>query len=258
MQAQYERLTDDQWEVIKQFLNWQRKRQVDLRQIMDAILFITRTGLQWRNLKETKFPDWQAVYYYFDRWKKQGVFEKINAALNQLERLQNKRESTPSLGLADSQSIKLAPMIYEQRGVDGNKKVNGRKRQIMVDVLGRLYQCHVHAANLHDSPEGVHLLEDTHNFFDRLSKIMADKTYRGTFAQAVEQAGLEFETPARPDNTKGFVLEAKRWIVERTFAWFNFFRRVVIDYEHTPESSKSFLFLANISICLWRIDFNEL
>lgn len=258
MQPQYERLTDDQWEVIKPFLNWQRKRKLDLRQIMDAILFITRTGIQWRNLKETRFPDWQAVYYYFDQWKKKGVFEKINAALNQLERLQNGRESTPSLGLADSQSIKLAPMIFEHRGTDGNRKVNGRKRQIMVDVLGRLYQCHVHAANLHDSPEGVHLLENTQNFFERLRKIMADKTYRGTFAEAVEQAGLAFETPNRPDNTKGFVVEAKRWVVERTFAWFNFFRRVVIDYEHTPESSKAFLFLANISICLWRINFNEL
>ena len=93
---------------------------------------------------------------------------------------------------------------------------------------------------------------------ERLRKIMADKTYRGTFAQAVEQAGLAFETPTRPDNKKGFVVEAKRWVVERTFAWFNFFRRVVVDYEHTPGSSKAFLFLANISICLWRINFNEL
>lgn len=107
MQPRYKRLTDDQWEVIKHFLNWQRKRKLDLREIMDAILFITRTGLQWRNLSETKFPDWQAVYYYFDQWKKKGVFEKINAALNQIERLQIDRESLPSLGLADSQSVKL-------------------------------------------------------------------------------------------------------------------------------------------------------
>ena len=258
MQPQYQRLTDDQWEVIKHFLNWQRKRKLDLREIMDAILYITRTGLQWRNLSETRFPDWQAIYYYFDKWKKNAVFEKINTALNQIERLQNDREPLPSLGLADSQSIKLAPMIYEDRGIDGNKKVNGRKRQILVDVLGRIYQCHIHAANLHDSPEGVHLLKDSTDFLDRLHKIMADKTYRGTFAQAVELAGVVFEVPHRPDHTKGFVVEAKRWVVERTFAWLNFFRRVVVDYEHTIESARSFLFLANISICLWRIDFNEL
>lgn len=101
-------------------------------------------------------------------------------------------------------------MIYEDRGIDGNKKVNGRKRQILVDVLGRLYQCHVHGANLHDSPEGVNLLEDTNNCYDRLEKIMADKTYRGTFAQAVEQAEIIFEVPDRSDNTKGFLVEAKR------------------------------------------------
>ena len=258
MQPKYERLTDDQWEVIKHYVNWQRKRQLDLRDVMDAILYITRTGIQWRNLSLTIFPDWQAVYYYFDQWKKQAVFEQINAALNKLERLQNQREPLPSLGLVDSQSIKLAPMIFEHRGIDGNKKVNGRKRQILVDAMGRLYQCHIHAANLHDSPQGEHLLEDPNELFERLQKIMADKTYRGTFAQAVERAGITFEVPQRSDNTKGFVVEAKRWVVERTFAWFNFFRRVAIDYEHTPESARSFLFLANISICLWRINFNEL
>jgi len=85
---------------------------------------------------------------------------------------------------------------------------------------------------------------------------MGDKTYRGTFAKAVEEIGLEFEVPQRPENTKGFVVEAKRWVVERTFAWLNFFRRVVKDYERTIESSQTFLLLANISMCLWRIDFN--
>lgn len=173
---------------------------------MDAILYITRTGIQWRNLNMTIFPDWQAVYYYFDQWKKTGVFEKINAALNQLESLQNHREPLPSLGLADSQSIKLAPMIFEHRGFDGNKKVNGRKRQILVDVMGRLYQSHVHAANLHDSPEGEHLLKDPNELYERLQKIMADKTYRGSFAQAVKLTGITFEIPQRPDNTKGFVV----------------------------------------------------
>lgn len=257
MQPQYERLTDDQWQVIKQFVNWQRKREIDLREVMDAILYITRTGIQWRNLRETKFPDWQAVYYYFDQWKKDGTFEKINRALNQLERLQNQRESLPSLGLADSQSIKLAPMICEYRGIDGNKKVNGRKRHILVDVLGRIYQCHVHAANVHDSPGGVQLLEDPIGCLERMQTIMADKSYRGTFAEAVEKATMDFEVPDRPDNAKGFNVEAKRWVVERTFAWLNFFRRVAIDYEHTPQSARSFLFLANISICLWRINFNE-
>jgi hypothetical protein len=91
------------------------------------------------------------VYYYFYQWSTAGVFEQINLALNQLERRKHKRKATPSLALADSQSIKLAPMIFEYRGIDGNKKVNGRKRNLLVDVLGRIYQCHIHAANLHHS-----------------------------------------------------------------------------------------------------------
>jgi len=99
------------------------------------------------------------VYYYFDKWKKQGVLEKINWALNALERRQKDRKPTPSLGFVDSQGIKLTPMILEDRGIDGNKKVNGRKRHILVDVLGRVYHCHVHPANLYDSPQGVNLLD---------------------------------------------------------------------------------------------------
>ena len=258
MQSQFERLTDDQWEGIKVFFNWQRKRGLDLREVFNAILFVARTGLQWRNLKETKFPHWQAVYYYFDKWKKDGTIEKVNHKLNQMERIQNGREPFPSLGLADSQSVKLAPMIYEDRGRDGNKKVNGRKRHLLVDVLGRIYKSHVHAANLHDSPEGVNLLDVSTEYFTSLKKILADKSYRGSFAQAVEKAAVEFETPSHCEKVRGFVVEAKRWVVERTFAWLNFFRRTVMDYEHTTESTESFLYLANISICLWRIDFSAI
>lgn len=255
MQPKFKRLTDDQWEVIKLFLNWQRKRKLDLRAVFDAILFITRTGIQWRNLSETKFPDWQAVYYYYDKWKDQGTLEKINVTLNILERLQKGKESKPSLGLVDSQSITLTPM-NAIRGLDGNKKVNGRKRHVMVDVLGRIFATHVHPANQHDSPQGVNLLKYMEGFGERLEVIMGDKTYRGTFAKAVEAIGLKFEVPQRLEKVKGFVIEAKRWIVERTFAWLNFFRRVVKDYERTTKSSQSFLLLANISMCLWRIDFS--
>jgi len=255
MQTKFVRLTDPQWEVIKEFLNWQRKRKLNLRTVFDAILYITRTGMQWRNLPIYEYPDWQAVYYYFDQWKNNGIIEKINLALNAIEREQKGREKSPSLALVDSQSIKLAPMIGANRGIDGHKKVNGRKRHILVDVTGRIYQTHIHAANLHDSPQGVNLLTLAEQYFDRLETVMGDKTYRGSFAKAVKKMGLNFEVPIRPDNTKGFVVEAKRWVVERTFAWLNFFRRIVIDYEHTIKSSASFLLLANISMSLWRIKF---
>lgn len=253
MQAQFERLTDGQWEVIKPFVNWQRKRELSLRDVMDGILWITRTGAQWRNL-DSQFPDWSAVYYYFHKWTHDNTLEKINLALNMLERIEQDRVSTPSLGLADSQSVKLAPMIVEERGIDGNKRVNGRKRHLLVDVLGRIWKTQVHAGNGHDSPGGVGLLRNIKEVMPTLKKIIADKSYRGTFCQAVEKKSLDFEVPAREDGQKGFVVEAKRWVVERTFAWLNFFRRTVMDYEHTTESTQSFLLLANISMVIRQID----
>lgn len=250
MQTKWTRLTDNQWELMKDYVDWQRKRVLNLRDVLDAIFYIVRTGTQWRNLPHEMFPDWQAVYYYFDKWKKNGAIVNMNAAFNRLERQLNERKASPTLALADSQSIKLAPMIYEHRGIDGNKKVNGRKRHILVDVTGRIYETHIHAANLHDSPQGVHLLKNTSIDLEKLQTIMADKTYRGTFAKAVVQLGLNFEVPDRPDGTKGFVVEAKRWVVERTFAWLNFYRRCVIDYEHTPESAALFLIFANLSMVI--------
>ena len=143
--------------------------------------------------------------------------------------------------------------------MDGNKKVNGRKRHVLVDVLGRIWKTQVHAANGHDSPGGVALLEDSKQIMPTLKKIIADKSYRGSFAQAVQKKGIIFEVPQRAEGQKGFVVEAKRWVVERTFAWLNrpatrFFRRTVIDYERTVENAQSFLTLANISMVISRIN----
>jgi transposase len=171
-------------------------------------------------------------------------------ALNEYERLQVDRHENPSLGIVDSQSVKLAPMIYEFRGIDGNKKVNGRKRQLLTDTLGRIWKACVHPANQHDSLGGIPLLNlDADQIID-LKKILGDRAYRGTFAEACAAKRIEFEVPQRPEGTKGFVVEAKRWVVERTIAWFNYFRRIQIDYEHTVESSVAFLYLANSTMIL--------
>lgn len=257
MQPQFQRLTDDQWEVIKVFLNWQRKRKHDLREVFNAILWITRTGSQWRNL-DSSFPPWKSVFYYFETWGKKGILEQMSQSLTMVERVQLERAPEPSLLIVDSQSIKLSPMIFEDRGIDGNKKVNGRKRQILVDTIGRIWVADVHAAHHHDSPGGLTLLERLPKNLTRLKKIMGDKSYRGTFAQAVAERNLSFEIPFREGGVKGFVVEAKRWVVERTFAWLNFFRRVVVDYEHTTRNSVAFILLANISMVIWRIDYSSL
>lgn len=257
MQPRFERLTDDQWQIIKLFFNWQRKRKHDLREILDAILWVTRTGCQWRNLSR-EFPPWQSVYYYFVKWGQDATWELICQVLNTVERIQEDRASTPSLGFVDSQSVKLSPRIGLERGLDGNKKINGRKRQILVDVKGRIWKTSVHAANKHDSPEGVGLLVNVPDELPRLKKIMADQSYRGTFAQAVDNLEIVFEIPCREDGTLGFVVEAKRWVVERTFAWLNFFRRIVMDYERNPANAQSFLLIANISMVIPKINWFEL
>ena len=109
---------------------------------------------------DSGFPKWSAVCYYFNQWTANGVLEQTNLALNMLERIEQGREATPSLGLADLQSVRSAPRINEQRGTDGNKQVNGRKRHVLVDVLGRIWKSQVHVTNIHDSPGGVGLLED--------------------------------------------------------------------------------------------------
>lgn len=137
MTKQWQPLTDLQWAAISSFFNLQRKRKHDLRTIMDAIFWLLRTGCQWRNLPHN-FPPWQAVYYYFDQWKKADRFEQIDTALNRLNRKRAGREPLPSVGCVDTQSVKLAPIVGEWRGLDANKKVNGHKRTFVVDTQGRL------------------------------------------------------------------------------------------------------------------------
>ena len=136
MVTQFNELTDSQWKVISPLLNNQRKRKNSLRNILNGILFILRTGCQWRNLPSNNYPKWQSVYYYFYRWTHDGTIELINFSLNSHIRYACGRETTLSLGCVDSQSIKIAPMISEENGIDGNKKINGRKRQVLVDTFG--------------------------------------------------------------------------------------------------------------------------
>lgn len=253
MTKQWEPLTDPQWAAISAFFNLTRKRKVDLRQTVDAILWLLRTGTQWRNLPP-KWPHWQAVYYYFDQWKSTGTFERMNLALNQLDRQREGREANPSVLCIDSQSVKLAPFICEYRGMDANKRVNGRKRQLVVDTQGRLWAADVHAANIGDGPGAMEVIGDIlWGASERLEKVYGDQAYNGVFKEALAAWSIEFEKASRAESTKGFVPVAKRWVVERSIAWTNFFRRLVKDYEYTLSSAKNWLYLANIQIMIQRI-----
>jgi len=253
MTTQWQPLTDYQWAAISPFFNLKRKRKHDLRTIMDAILWLLRTGTQWRNLPD-KWPHWQAVYYYFDQWKTTGTFERMNIALNQADRLREGRNANPSALCIDSQSVKLAPFVCEYRGLDPHKCVNGRKRQLVVDTQGRLWAVDVHAANEADGTGGMRVIGDLlWATGERMEKLYGDQAYNGVFKTALEQWSIDFEKASRAESQQGFVPVAKRWVVERSISWTNFFRRLVKDYEYTLSSAINWLYLANIQVMLQRI-----
>jgi transposase len=233
----------------------QRKRRHSLRQILDAMLYICRTGCQWRNLP-TCFPAWPAVYYYFARWRADGTFERLSQASNRADRLAQGRLPTPSLALVDAQSVKLAPRLGQQRGLDAHKRVNGRKRQVLCDTGGRIWRVVVHAANGHDSRGAQPLLPNRSQlrpaWASRLRSVLTDKAYQGAFCAPSEGLGLATSS-GQSSAGRGFVPVAQRWVVERTFAWLNCFRRVVIDYERQPASHAVWLLVANLTMSLRRV-----
>lgn len=253
MTKQWARLTDSQWAKVSQYLNTTRKRKHDLRNIFDAILWFVRTGSQWRNL-DSQFPSYKIVFYYFNKWSKDFTLEKMNESLLREERREiHSKEESPSLLLVDAQSVRLDPRIGADRGIDGGKNVNGRKRSILTDTLGRIWRVEVHSANTHDGIAGKDLVYP--NFTDqmeRAKKILGDHAYRGQFNDLIKQVdqSVIFECPSRIEGTKGFVVEAKRWVVERTFAWFNFYRRITKDHERTVRNSATWIIVANIQMVI--------
>lgn len=254
METHFKELTDSQWEVMKEYLPVQRKRKHDLRSVVNAILHLLRTGAQWRNLSDSRVP-WRSVYYYFRKWKVDGTLECLNSKLNQKERQRQGRSATPSMVCIDSQSIKVAPFIKEDKGIDGNKKINGRKRHILVDTLGLTWAVVVHAADLADGTQAHLLVDHLLGYLPRLQKILVDQAYKIAFVDWVENnvAGLEVELSSKPPSTKGFVPVKWRWVNERSFGWLNFFRRHSKDYEKTVQSSEAWILWANCQIILNRL-----
>ena len=253
MQTCYEVLTDSRWEIIKEIVSDQRKRKYNLRDVLDAQFYILRTGTQWRNIP-ANYPPWETVYYYFRKWKKDGTFEYLNTTLNKLERKRQGKKETPSLLCIDSQSVKVAAFISEDKGIDGNKLVNGRKRHIIVDTLGLVWGVIVHAADIHDGTKAHLLVEHCLGYLDRMQKILVDDAYKKVFYDWVYDniIGLDVEFASSPPSAKGFVPVKWRWVNERTFAWFGFFRRHAKDYEKTTNSAEAWILLTNCQIILNR------
>jgi len=254
MKTRYTRLTDSQWEIMKEYLPVQRKRKYDLRDIVDAILWYLRVGGQWRNLPED-YPPYASVYYYFKRWKLNGTLEKLNTSLNRRERERVGKEETPSMLSVDSQSVKAAPFVHEDRGIDGNKRINGRKRHVITDTLGLVWGVVVHAAHLADGSTAERVVAPMQGYLSRMKKILADAAYKHTFMDWVEAnlLGVELEISSRPPTQKGFVPVKWRWVTERTFGTFNFFRRLDKDHEKTTNSAEAWVLWQNCQIVINRL-----
>lgn len=253
MQSQYQRLSDSQWKAIKDLLPCERKRKYCLRVIVDAIFFCLRVGNQWRNLPDS-FPKWQLIYYYFRKWQTDGTLERLNWSLNRRERERVGKQDTPSLFTIDSQSVKIAPFIGANTGLDGNKKINGRKRHVITDTLGLVWGVVVEAANQADGAVAERVVAPLRGYMHRMKKILADAAYEKIFMEWVTNnlLAVELEISSNPPQTQGFVPVKWRWVGERTFGLFNFFRRMDKDHEKTTKSAEAWVLWQNCQLILSR------
>ena len=240
-------LTNSQWQVMDNILNDKRKRKYELREIVNATLYLLKTGCQWRMLPK-EFPPHETVFYYFRKWTLKGVWKKLNHALNMLFRQQSGREASPSVSIMDSQSIKNSERGVCDKGYDGNKKINGRKRHIIVDTLGLLLGVKVHAANIHDSKGAFELVDEFEaEKYERMHKIIADKAYRGDLEDYCREKNLQLDIAPGLTGTNGaFKVIPQRWKVERTISWFQWDRRLSKDFEAETSSSEAFALIFNI------------
>lgn len=257
-------LSDADWQVIKsnfpaKIIRY--KRTYDLRIIINAILYLLKNGCLWRDLPKD-FPSYQIVYYYFTIWKKNGVWEKIHEQMYVACREQSGKQRSPSMGLIDSQSVRTDSISSQQDcGIDAGKKTKGRKRHIVVDTMGLIIAVVVHAGNIQDRDGARLVLQkmfDNRSIIARMKVILADGGYRGPklstwFSETFKSVKWILKIVLRPEEVSGFQVIPKRWIVERTFAWLNNFRRLSKDYERQITTSQTFIQIAMIKIMAHRL-----
>jgi transposase len=248
-------LTDAQWELIRPLLPAARPggrpRSVDLREVVNAILYVVRGGIPWRMLPKG-LPPWGTSHFYYRAWRIDGTWEKVLDALRTRLRRADGREKSPSAAILDSQSIKTSEG-GESRGYDAGKRVTGRKRHIVVDTMGLLLAVVVHSASVQDRDGARLVLARLAGRFPRLKLIWADAAYGATVGWAKTFGGWVLELVKKAADQVGFVVLPRRWVVERTFGWLVRSRRLARDYERLTASSEAMIRIAMIHLMLKRL-----
>jgi putative transposase len=250
-------LTEAQWEFLQPMLDKPKKcgrPPTDRRVVVNAILYILKGGIQWRQMP-SGFPPWKTVYHIFRAWTLDHTWASLNDALRTCVRRDEGRAAQPTAAILDCQSVKSDGHGGEV-GYDAGKKIKGRKRHILVDSLGLVLGAIVSPASCPEREGAKRLLDQVADWFPRLRKIWTDGGYTGeAFEQWVKDhwSKIQIKVVKRSDQVDGFAVLPRRWIVERTFGWLMRNRRLVRDYERTEASAAAWIHLAMIRIQLRRL-----
>lgn len=257
-------LVDEEWEILKSIFEelepytTGRPRETDLREILNAIFYLNKTGCPWRYLPKD-FPSYKIVNYHYNKWTDNRTLEKVNTALRQHLREKKGRNPDPTGAIIDSQSVKGTPESYVESGFDGGKLVKGRKRHIVVDTMGCLLVVWVHAANIFDGKAARQVLTNLFLILHTVKLIWADSAYSG--AELFDWVSARFEcileVVRKEKGLQGFHVLPRRWVVERTFAWLIRSRRLNKDYERKPTSSEAQVYLASGRLLLRQLCNNQ-